>query len=285
MTHSRREEGTLILDMDARYQVWDSQYSASGVQSQTLEWLWLKRICFGVILLTGCPTRDRLWIPKTPYMWSCGMLALVGLCACCGGRPVRGQTDTPCWRLALELVMKWLVNNASQHRQLTLLLPERACSRARPAFACVRFNHHCALYLKRGNPLLGQSKWSILPYFILLQVEWFFFLIFIKIRDLPQNHNWFLSPLPVYFFWACALFAQGMQNLGLFWPILANLLRIYALLGVLLQGDGDPKLKNIRYAQNHFPQIGTGLVWGVPGIVVFVTVTFIFAIKRRIWIT
>ena len=194
--------------------------SLSGVQFQTLEWLWLKRICFGVILLTGCPTRDRLWIPKTPYIWSCGRFALVGVCACCGGRPVREQTDTPCWRLALELVMEWLVNNASsQHRQLTLLLPEPACSRARPAFACVRFNHHCALYLKRGNPLLGQSKWSILPYFVLLQVEWFFFLIFIKIRDLPQNHNWFLSPLPVYFFWACALFAQGTRNLGLFWLI------------------------------------------------------------------
>ena len=143
------------------------KYPVPGVQFQTLEWLWLKRICFGVILLTGWPTRDGLWIPKTPDMWSCGRLALVGLCACCGGRPVREQTDTPCWRLAPELVMKWLVNNVSQLRQLTLLLPERACSRARPAFACVRFNHHCALYLKRWNPLLGQSKWSILPHFIL----------------------------------------------------------------------------------------------------------------------
>ena len=141
--------------------------SLSGSQFQTLEWLWLKRICFAVILLTDCPTRDRRWIPKTPYMWSCGRLALVGLCACCGGRPVRGHSNTPCWRLAPELVMKWLVNNVSQLRQLTLLLPERACSRARPAFACVRFNHHCALYLKRWNPLLGQSKWSILPHSIL----------------------------------------------------------------------------------------------------------------------
>ena len=54
-----------------------------------------------------------------------------------------------------------------------------------------------------------------------------------------------LPPLPavVYFFQAGALFFTENSK---FRPILAILLRIYALFGVILQGGGVPKLTNIR---------------------------------------
>jgi len=66
-------------------------------------------------------------------------------------------------------------------------------------------------------------------------------------------HSWYLSrpsrPALVYFFQAGVLFAKIMQNLGIYWPIMAILLPIYALFDVLLHAK---KLRwctkiNIRY--------------------------------------
>ena len=61
-------------------------------------------------------------------------------------------------------------------------------------------------------------------------------------------HSWYLSrpsrPALVCFFQAGVLFAKRMQNFGIYWPIMAILLLIYALFGVLLHAknfDGVPK--------------------------------------------
>ena len=143
---------------------------------------------------------------------------------------------------------------------------------------------HCALYLKRWNPLLGQSKWSILQYFILFQVEWFFFLIFIKSEICHKTIADFLSPPPVYCFWARALFCTGNAKFG---PILANLGHFVANLctfGCSVTGRWWPKIEKFKVCTKPFPtnKHGSGLrcSWNC-----WFCICNFYLLKRRIWIT